>query len=105
MTEERLDEIKATVAEAEALQEDLEQLNNMISFLSTYSGKENNGVRLQMYGTYFPDDCMNGSGVKLKKENYSDKSCTLGTYCAQEIIKALEACKAKMTERFDKLEV
>ena len=46
MTEERLDEIKATVAEAEDLQEDLEQLDDMISFLSTYSGKENNGVQL-----------------------------------------------------------
>ena len=105
MTEERLDEIKATVDKAEALQEDLEQLDDMISFLSTYSGEENNGVRLQMYGTYFPDNCMNGSGVKVEKEFFDDKSHTLGTYCAQEIIKALEACRAKMTESFEKLEV
>ena len=105
MTEERLEEIKEKVAEAEAIQEDLEQLDDMISFLSAYSGQENNGVQLQLYGTYFPDNCMNGSGVKLEKGSYSDKSCTLGTYCAQKIIKALEACKAKITERFEKLEV
>lgn len=105
MTEARLNELKMKVAEAEQLMADLAQLDEMTVFLGTYGGDEDNGIQLRMQAVHFPDDCMNGSGVKLEKEFFDDKSCTLGTYCAQEIIKALEACRAKITERFDELEV
>ncbi len=106
MTEEKLDEIKEKVAEAENILADLEQLDEMIGFLTSYGGDSDPRCRLQLKGIYYPDDCIvDPEGHPIEEERYEDKSGTLGTYVSQEIIKSLETCRKELTQRFEELEV
>ena len=105
MTQEQLGDIKEKVARADNLLEDMRQVDELIDFLGNYSGDEDNGIQLRMEATYYPDDCMNGSGVEPEQETYEDKSLTLGTFCSKEIIKALKTCREEMNKMFKELQV
>ena len=106
MTEERLDEIKEKVAEAESILTDLEQLDEMIGFLTSYGGDSDHRCYLQLKGIYYPDDCITDpKHHPVEEEIYEDKSGALGTRVAQEVIKALEKCREELTLQFNELKV
>ena len=106
MTEERLDEIKEKVAEAENILTDLKQLDEMIGFLTSYSGESDSRCQLQMKGIYYPDDCITDPKRNpVEEEICEDKSGALGTRVAQEVIKALERCREELTIQFHRLKV
>ena len=105
MTEARLDEIKEKVAEAENILADLEKLDEMIGFLDDCSGDEDNGVRLELKATYFPDDWMTKKTIKPEEETYEDASCVLGTCFGKDLIQLLEKCRTELTRQFGELKV
>lgn len=106
MTEDHLNEIKEKVAKAENILADLEQLDEMIGFVTSYSNNDEHGCRLQLKGIYYPDDCIvDPDGHPVEEEIYEDKSGALGTYIGQEIIKALEKCREELTHQFEELKV
>lgn len=105
MTEAELQEVKEKVAYAEHLLSDLEKLDDIIEFLATNSGDEDNGVRLELKATYFPDDWMTKNGVHPEEETYEDASCVLGTYFGKELIQILEKCRTEMTRQFEELKM
>lgn len=106
MTEERLDEIKEKVAEAESILTDLEQLDEMIGFLTSYGDDSDPRCHLQLKGIYYPDDCITDpKRHPVEEEIYEDKSGALGTRVAQEVIKALEKCREELTIQFKELKV
>ena len=105
MTEAELEIIKDKVARAETIMDDMEKLDDMINFLGSHNGTENNGVRLEIIATYYTDDCLNGSGIIPPEEHYHDANCNLGNNFSEEIIKMLERCRGQLKERFDKLKV
>lgn len=103
MTEKELQEIKEKVAQAENLLADLEKLDEMVTFLA--SGDEENGVRLELKATYFPDNWMTDASVMPTEAHYGDISCALGTYLGKDIIQVLERCREEMTRQFEELKV
>ena len=105
MTEAELQEVKEKVAYAERILTDLEKLDEMIAFLNDYSGDKDNGVRLKIKATHFPDDWMTEEIIEPEEETYEDASCVLGTYLGKDFIRVLEKCRAEMTRQFKELKV
>lgn len=105
MTEAELQEVKEKAAYAKRILTDLEKLDEMIVFLDNYSGDEDNGVRLELKATHFPDDWMTKKTINPEEETYEDASCVLGTYFGKDLIQLLEKCRTEMTRQFVELKL
>ena len=78
---ETFEEMKERILHANALLDDLRQVERIIDFVGAYGGEDNEDhpMQLELRARFYPDDCLTDPDVDIREACYEDKTFSLAT--------------------------
>ena len=78
---ETFEEMKERILHANALLDDLRQVERIIDFIGAYGGEDNEDhpMQLELRARFYPDDCLTDPDVGIREACYEDKTFSLAT--------------------------
>lgn len=78
---ETFEEMKERILHANALLDDLRQVERIIDFIGAYGGEDNEDhpMQLELRARFYPDDCLTNPDVDIREACYEDKTFLLAT--------------------------
>ena len=78
---ETFEEMKERILHANALLDELRQVERIIDFIGAYGGEDNEDhpMQLELRARFYPDDCLTDPDVDIREACYEDNTFSLAT--------------------------